>query len=172
MKRRRRHWFRKACARFVGKWEGFLPHAVLDTIASPPVWTAGFGHTSMAGPPRVGASTSGSRAFWEEVLARDLGDAIADVEAKVHVKLTVRQKMAIVSARYNLGPAILDGSKFIAAVNRGEIKRAANLLLEWSHAGGVVVEGLLNRRKAERWMMLHPLHPRNPHRPRPIPRHP
>lgn len=172
MRRRRRHWFRLACARFVGKWEGFVSPPVLDTIANPPVWTGGFGHTSMAGPPRVVPGMVRSREFWEDVLARDLMDAIRDVEEKVKVKLTTRQKMAIVSARYNLGPAILEGSKFIEAVNAGEIKRASNLLLEWSHAGGVVVEGLLNRRKAERWMMRHPLHPRNPHRPRPIPRHP
>lgn len=172
MRRRRRHWFRLACARFVGKWEGFVSPPVLDTIANPPVWTGGFGHTSMAGAPKVVPGMVRSREFWEDVLARDLMDAIRDVEEKVKIKLTVRQKMAIVSARYNLGPAILEGSRFIVALNNGEIKRASNLLLEWSHAGGVVVEGLLNRRKAERWMMRHPLHPRNPHRPRPIPRHP
>lgn len=167
MTRRRRKWSRKWAARFVAKWEGFLGRAYLDTIAHPPVWTIGFGHTG-----DVTSTMTISRKGAEGLLAADLADAAHVVDERVKVPLTVRQRIALISIVFNCGPGVLDGTKLVKALNAGNYRRAADHFLEWSHAGGVVIEGLLNRRKAERWMMLHPLHPRNPHRPRPIPRHP
>jgi lysozyme len=67
----------------------------------------------------------------------------------------VRQRIALISFVFNLGPGVLPGSQLLKALNSGHIHQAANLMLDYDHAGGVVVEGLRNRRKAERWMMLH-----------------
>ena len=157
----------RPAARFVGKWEGFLPNAYLDQIAQPPVWTIGFGHTGGVSPGQhVTRSTA------ELVLAEDLRSAARTVAEKVTAPLTLRQRMALISIVFNVGPGALtnpDGSAthLLAAVNDRRYKEAADRFLEWDHAGGVVVQGLLNRRRAERWMFLHSLHPRNPHKPKP-----
>lgn len=163
--RDRRHWELQYAARFVAKWEGFLPTAYLDTIASPPVLTQGYGHTRYAGDPIPQPGTTWSENKAMHVLTHDLRETARAVDAKIRQKLSFRQRIALISAAYNLGPGILDA--LAPMINAGRIKAAADKLLEYDHAGGVVVEGLLNRRKAERWLMLHD-HLPNPHRARPI----
>jgi lysozyme len=143
-------WSLLWAARFIAKWEGFLPEAVLDTIASPPVWTIGYGHTLGTHP-----GERWSRAHALRVLMHDCRWAAAAVAHNVTIKLTVRQRIALISFVFNLGPGVLPGSQLLKALNSGHIHQAANLMLDYDHAGGVVVEGLRNRRKAERWMMLH-----------------
>lgn len=160
-----RHWKLEYAARFVAKWEGFLPTAYLDTIASPPVYTIGYGHSEYAAPPHVHAGDNWSQAKALAVLTHDLREVAWAVAEKIKRPLTFRQRIALISAAYNLGIGILN--VLAPMINRGEIKRAANKLLEYDHAGGVVVEGLLNRRKAERWLMVHDRLP-NPHRAKPI----
>lgn len=167
-KHKKRGWSLLWAARFVGKWEGFLPYAYLDTIASPAVWTGAFGHTSAAGPPPVGPGDHFTEARGREILAEDLRDIAFVLEKNCKVHLTVRQRIALLSIGYNCGAEVLTNSKLMDAVNRGDFKEAADRFLEWSHAGGVVVQGLLNRRRAERWMMLHSA---RPHRHKAVPTH-
>ena len=144
---------------------GLHAYAYLDQIASPAVWTIGYGHTAAAGPPSVSSGDHVTEAEGTQILGDDLRDAARVVAEKVKVPLTTRQRIALISIVFNCGPGVLDGTKIIEALNRKEYRAAADHFLEWSHAGGVVdAQGLLNRRRAERWMMIHPLHPRNPHR--------
>jgi lysozyme len=163
-------------AKFVAPWEGFLPVAYLDTIASPAVWTIGYGHTG----PEVKAGMRVTEEEARALLAKDLRFAARIVADKIEVPLTVRQRMALISLVFNAGPGAMtnpDGSptRIRKAVNARRYEEAADRFLEWSHAGGVVVEGLLNRRKAERWMFLHPIRPKprkhkpHPHRPAALP---
>ncbi|MGH2937212.1 MAG: lysozyme [Solirubrobacterales bacterium] len=161
----RRRWKLEYAARFVAKWEGFIEVAYLDTIASPPVATGGFGHSEYAAPPHVHVGDRWTREYATEVLTHDLRATARAVSDKIHGHLTFRQRIALISAAYNLGTGILD--VLAPMINAGRMKAAANKLLEYDHAGGVVVEGLSNRRKAERWLMLHN-HLPNPHRARPI----
>lgn len=160
----RRRWKLRYAAKFVGKWEGFLEVALLDTIASPPLWTIGFGHTRFAGAPVPHEGMRVTREQAEAILTDDLRGAARAVDAAIDVPLTFRQRIALISAAFNLGASVLD--TLAPLINAGRMKAAADKLLEFNHAGGVVVEGLTNRRKAERWMMLHSLAP-NPHRPQP-----
>ena len=146
----KRRWSLLWAARFVAKWEGFVSHAYLDTIASPPVWTIGYGHTHGVRPGQVVTEAEARK-----LLAADLRDAARAVAAKVKVKLTVRQRIAEISAVFNIGPGLLEGTHFIEALNAKRYTEAANRLLEWDHAGGVEIEGLRNRREAERWLFLH-----------------
>lgn len=146
----RERWKLAWAARFVAKWEGFLPDAYLDTIAEPDVWTIGYGHT---GGVRPGQHISKARAL--VLLTRDLRTATRAVKQNIHVKLTKRQRIALISLAFNCGSGAVDGSTLQRKLNAGNYRAAANEFLKWSHAGGVVVEGLLNRRKAERWMFLH-----------------
>ena len=144
------HWSLEWAARFVAKWEGFLPNAYLDTIASPSVWTIGYGHT---GGVREGQVVTEAEA--RKLLAEDLKDAARAVAENVKVPLTVRQRIALISITFNVGPGVLDDTHLIKDLNAGHYKQAADRFLEWDHAGGVVVEGLKRRREAERWMFLH-----------------
>lgn len=157
-----KRWSLLWAAKFVAKWEGFLPHAYLDTIASPPVWTIGYGHTG----PDVHAGMYVTKAEALRLLSHDLRVAARAVKQNIHVKLAVRQRMALISLAFNCGAGAVAGSTLQAKLNAGDYHGAADEFLKWSHAGGVVVEGLLNRRKNERWMFLHPQkrHRHNPHR--------
>jgi lysozyme len=143
-------WKLTWAARFVAKWEGWLATAYLDTIASPAVWTIGYGHTG-----GVAAGMRWSKAKGLRVLTRDLRSAAAAVARSVSVRLTVRQRIALISLVFNCGPGAIEGSTLQRKLNRGNYLAAANELLEWSHAGGAVVPGLLNRRREERWLFLH-----------------
>jgi lysozyme len=143
-------WSLMWAARFVAKWEGFLPTAYLDEIASPPVWTIGYGHTG-----GVSSGQTIGEAEGRELLAGDLRDAARAVDGAVKVPLTVRQRVALISIVFNVGPGVLSDTHLIKDLNAKRYDEAADRFLEWNHAGGVEVEGLTNRRKAERWMFLH-----------------
>jgi lysozyme len=152
----KRHWSLLWAARFVARWEGWLPTAYLDTIAQPPVDTQGYGHTRYAGPP-IPPDGTWSKAKGLRILARDCRSSAAAVDRLVEHKLTVRQRMALISFVFNLGPNILPGTDLLAALNRGNFHSAARLMLQYDHGGhGEVVEGLLRRRRAEAWLMTHP----------------
>jgi lysozyme len=154
-------------ARFVAKWEGFLDHAYLDTIASPAVWTIAYGHTGKD----VHAGMHVSKREGLRLLSHDLRMAARAVKEGIHVKLAVRQRIALISIAFNCGAGAVVGSTLAAKLNAGNYQGAADCFLEWDHAGGEVVEGLKRRREAERWMFLHPQKRKkhNPHRP---PHHP
>lgn len=141
-------WSLLWAARFIAKWEGFSADAYWDALSR--VWTIGYGHTGNVQPGQ-----RWSRAHALRVLVKDCRWAAAAVNSQVKHKLTVRQRMALISFVFNLGAAILPGSDLLKALNTGHVRQAANLMLEYDHAGGVVVEGLRDRRKAERWLMLH-----------------
>lgn len=147
----KRAWSLLWAARFVAKWEGLLLTAFLDTIASPAVWTIGYGHTG----PDVHAGQTISRARALELLTQDLRSAARAVRDNIHVKLSVRQRIALISLAFNCGPGAVSGSTLQRKLNARDYKGAADEFLKWSHAGGVVVQGLLNRRREERWMFLH-----------------
>lgn len=150
MIRKRSKWSLTWPARFIARWEGFLGTAYLDTIAEPDVLTIGYGHTG----PDVYSGERISRAKALRLLARDSKYAAQAVHECVHVHLTVRQRMALISLVFNCGRAAIDGSTLQRYLNAGNYRAAADQFLEWSHANGAVIEGLLNRRKAERAMFL------------------
>jgi lysozyme len=151
-----KRWSLLWAARFVAKWEGFLATAYLDTIASPPLLTQGYGHTRYAGDPIPRSGTTWSRRYALKVLAHDLRSAARTVAEKTHgIKLSIRQRMALISGVFNCGSGILDDPDIMVPMRRGDWKEVGRQWEDWSHAGGVVVEGLLNRRRAEKWLMLH-----------------
>lgn len=142
-------WKLSYAARFIAKWEGFLPDAYLDTIAEPDVWTIGYGHTGGVQP---GERWSKAKAL--RVLIQDIRWAAAAVARNVRVKLTVRQRIALISLVFNCGPGAIEGSTLQRRLNARDYTGAADELLRWSHAGDQVVQGLLNRRNDERAMFL------------------
>lgn len=158
MKRKhKRRWSLRWPARFVAKWEGWRPEAYLDTIANPPVWTVGFGHTGKD----VYKGLRISRTKGIRLLTQDLRHAARAVKTYVHVPITVRIRMALISLAFNIGVGAFAKSTLVRKLNNRNYKGAANEFLKWKFAGGVVIPGLLNRRRAERWMFTHPMLRRN-----------
>lgn len=64
------------------------------------------------------------------------------------------QVIAASSLAYNIGPAAYRRSTVARKFSAGDWRGACNAFLAWSYAGGRQVQGLLNRRKAEREICL------------------
>lgn len=142
-------WKLAWAARFVAKWEGFSAKAYWDSLGN--VWTIGYGHTGSDVHP--GEVISKATAI--SLLTHDLRYASRAVKRLVHVPLTVRQRIALISFTFNLGAGALEESTLLRELNKKHYRIAANEFLKWDHAGGVKVLGLTRRREAERWLFLH-----------------
>jgi lysozyme len=124
------------------KFEGLRLTAYQDQVN---VWTIGYGHTG----PDVHGGLTITEAYADTLLTRDLGGAVACVHHVVTADLAQCQFDALVDFVFNLGCGSLRGSTLLRHVNAGEFDLAAPQFLLWEHAGGVVVPGLLARRRAE-----------------------
>jgi lysozyme len=126
--------------------EGFRGLAYRDAAG---VWTIGFGHTAMAGPPEVKPGMKITRAEAEEILARDVAEFSAGVARAVAVPLSDMQFSALVSFAYNVGLGNFRRSSVLKAVNAGDFAAVPRRLGLWVKAGGRTLPGLIRRRAAE-----------------------
>lgn len=131
---------------FIHKWEGFRAEAYLDTGG---VWTIGYGTTRINGEPvRKGMTcTREQAARW---FKNDLEWAEEAVNKNVKVPLSQNQFDALVSFIYNVGASAFRNSTLLRELNESDYIEAANQLLRWKYDNGRMIEGLLNRRKAEK----------------------
>lgn len=157
---KRRRWSNLWPAKFIGFWEGLLLEAYLDTIASPPVWTIGFGWTGKIRDKATGklrpirAGDRISKRYATRLLARGIKGANRELSRWLEVPVTVRQRMALLSLMWNIGPNGLRTSTLLRMLNEGRYHDAADQFLRWNTNGVEVIEGLTNRRRAERRMFL------------------
>jgi GH24 family phage-related lysozyme (muramidase) len=156
-----KRWSLRWAARFVAKWEGFVPTAYQDSGG---VWTIDFGHTNGVYPGQRSNRAEGLR--W---LTEDLRTASVAVNRYVTRKLSVRQRIAWISFAFNCGAGALAESTALARFNAGDLDGAAEALSWWAKdASGNTLLGLERRRKAEGWLLTHPRSlKRNPHRSHP-----
>lgn len=130
----------------IRRFEGFRSKAYRDVVG---VWTIGYGHTSMAGPPEV---TPGLRITREEgaaILARDVETFANGVRDSVTVPLTDAQFSALASFAYNVGLGAFRRSSVLKAVNARDFAAVPRRLNLWVKAGGRTLAGLVRRRAAE-----------------------
>ena len=66
-------------------------------------------------------------------------------------------RVAVVSWSYNVGTGAACRSTLVRKANAGDLYGACDELLRWNRAGGRVLNGLTNRRKAERAMCIRAL---------------
>ena len=130
----------------IRKFEGLRTGAYRDAAG---VWTIGYGHTSMAGPPRVGRNMKITRTEAASILARDVAGFAEGVASHVRVPLSDSQFSALVSFAYNVGLENFRKSSVLRAVNDGDCCAVPRRLSLWVKAGGKVLPGLINRRAAE-----------------------
>ena len=130
---------------FITIWEGFLPVAIHDPIDPPGINTVCFGHIE-----DVKVGDRYTKEECQEMLAADLPRYDAQVWAAIKVPLPPHRYAAILSFTYNLGGGALARSNVARQINAGNIQAGCDAMLQYVYANGKFVQGLLNRRKAER----------------------
>ncbi len=149
----------KQGAHLIASFEGFVPTPYNDAANNA---TIGYGHLLHYGPVTEADRTNAGvwTVDWALTeLARDCSSAVAAVNAAVKVRLGIiparRQARfdACVSLAFNIGAAGFAGSSLCREINLKAAPRDWYPLgpywLEWDHAGGIVLPGLLNRRRQE-----------------------
>lgn len=137
----------------IASFEGFVPTWYDDGTG---VQTIGYGHTGSL-PAGFKAPLTGATGL--ELLHRDTASFAAAVTRDVHVKLGTIEAHAqarfdaLVSLAYNIGTGAFASSSLLHAINERGAPRdwtpLGPLWIEWDHAGGKVLPGLLNRRRQE-----------------------
>ena len=120
--------------------------------------TVGFGHTSGAGAPKVilGMRISAARA--DEILATDLALFERVVTKVVKVPLQQHEFDALVDLAFNLGGPHFTSSLVVRRLNAGNRAGAAAAFLLYVRSAGVVVAGLVRRRRADAAMFTGDVH--------------
>ena len=129
------------------QFEGLRLGAYQDSVG---IWTIGYGHTGLDVHPKL--TITEERA--NELLLKDVASAVDSVNHLVSVALTQNQFDALVDFVFNVGAAKFAGSTLLREINSGNFAAAAAQLLLWCHGGGVVLPGLLQRRKAAESLFL------------------
>lgn len=141
-------WDPAEAASFIEQFEGRRLTAYLCPAG---VWTIGVGHT--------GGVTEGQTCTDEEADAWLLDDIEAAHKALapyVNVRVTRGQFVALVSLAFNVGASYVTRKcpKLMRALNAGEFEEAAKQFLDIVKANGVVLPGLVKRRRAESALFL------------------
>jgi len=113
------------------------------------VWTIGYGHTQGV---MKGMKISEVRA--EEMLRSDLLRYERAVGKHVIIPLWQCEIDALVSFVFNVGVRAFKNSTLLKHLNRGQRHLAAEEFQRWNKAGGVVLEGLVKRRQAEKQLFM------------------
>ncbi len=126
-------------------FEGLRLSAYDDGVG---VWTIGYGTTVINGVKvKKGDTCTVEQA--KSYMASDLKKFEAAVN-KVTVVLNQNQFDALVSLAYNIGTGAFASSTLLKKLNAGDYKGAAAQFDVWIKAGGKRMQGLVNRRAAER----------------------
>ena len=132
--------------RVIKRFEGMREEAYLCPAG---VWTIGFGHT--AGVKKGDKIDMYTATVYLQDDIRKFEDAI---DKLVKVKLNQNQFDALVSFVFNVGAGAFEKSTMLKLINSGNFSLAANEFDKWVYSKGTKLEGLINRRKAEKELFL------------------
>lgn len=130
----------------IKKFEGFRAEAYKCPAG---VWTIGYGHTNGV---KKGMVIDELKA--ETFLMIDVQKFEYAINTSVKVKLNQNQFDALVSFVYNVGTGAFKKSTMLKFLNAGHFPLAAGQFDRWNKSKGVVYQGLVNRRKAEKELFL------------------
>lgn len=125
----------------IATWEGYKENAYTDIVG---IWTIGFGTTDGVKP--------GHKTDPVAALNRKLSDVQkfeGAIKQCVVVPLHQYEYDSYLSLAYNIGPTAFCNSTLVRKLNQQDYDGACKEILRWNRAGGQVVKGLDNRRKAE-----------------------
>lgn len=119
--------------------------------------TIGYGHTSVAGPPRVYVGQEITQEEADAILASDLSSVEIEVNHLVKVALNQNQFDALVSFQFNTGWLGHPNCSLLNALNRGSYVAADADFMLYDRASGQVLNGLVRRRAAEKKLFSVPV---------------
>ncbi len=157
---------------FIKSHEGLRLEAYPDPGTGGEPWTIGYGHTSLAGPPKVTPGMRITKAEADAILRKDLRKFEDAVKRNVKVPLNDNQYSAIVSFTFNCGEGNLQKSGVLKAINQKKFDLVPSRLMLWNKAAGKVLPGLTRRRAEEGKMFAKPVahvDPVEPEAPEPTP---
>lgn len=131
---------------FIKRWEGVRLRAYQCSAG---VWTIGVGHTAAMGDPKPVDGMKITESEADAILRRDLSAIEKDVASCLNVVVSQRQFDVLVSFVFNVGIGAFRKSTLLKKLNSGDYEAVPSELMKWTRAGGKVVQGLVNRRKAE-----------------------
>lgn len=133
----------------VKPWEGLWLTAKVDKIGTGRPVTACYGETK--------GITLGQRFTKEqcdEMLAKRLPQYANAIAPCIKVNISDKTRAALVSFAYNVGPAGACKSTAFKLINAGRTRAGCDALMNWTKAQGKFVQGLANRRNAERRLCI------------------
>ena len=132
----------------VGGWEGLKLTSYRDVIG---VWTACYGETRGIKP-----GMRFTKAQCDTMLIDGLEDFEAGMRACLARPDAIPEKpyVAFLSLAYNVGVGTFCRSSVAKKANAGDLRGACDALMLYVNAGGRRIQGLMNRRTAERKLCL------------------
>jgi GH24 family phage-related lysozyme (muramidase) len=136
----------------IESFEGFSAKQYRDSVGVP---TIGYGTTSAVIFPLPKTCTRAQAEGWLRLyVQRSVEPAIRGMG----VPLNAHEFDACCSLGYNLGPGVFSSASTFGRLLRArQFRQAADSMLMYDHAGGVVLAGLARRRQAERALFLRPM---------------
>jgi lysozyme len=133
----------------IKKFEGCVLHEYKDAGGVP---TIGWGHTGGITP-----NQKITQAQADVLLNTDLKKFVDGVNGCVKVPINQNQFDSLVAFAFNLGIGCLQKSDLLTYINKKDFAHAANEFPRFCHAGGEILQGLVNRRAAEKALFLKPV---------------
>lgn len=138
-----------AAAAFVTPWEGIYTRPYNDIVG---VRTVCIGETENIQERKY--SVDECKALLAQKLPRYYGEIAQCWGQDVENNLTDNMRIAFVSGAYNFGSGAFCKSSMVRLLKAGDRRGACHALRLYNRAGGRVVKGLDNRRRAEEKLCL------------------
>ena len=126
----------------IASWEGFRSTAYIPIPGDVP--TIGFGTTAGV---KMGDTIDPVKALQRKIV--DISKFEGALKECVLVPISQQEYDSYLSLAYNIGPTAFCNSTLVKKLNNQDYEGACKEILRWDRAGGRVVQGLSNRRKAE-----------------------
>ena len=120
------------------------------------IWTIGWGTTVYPNGIKVKKGDTCTVDQAKAYKSHDLNRFQKCVNDAVTVPINQNQFDALVSLIYNIGEAAFKSSTLLKKLNAADYNGAADQFLVWNKSKGKVLNGLVNRRAAERMLFLKP----------------
>ena len=120
-------------------------------------FSIGMGHQILPNEDYL-LNTTISETKVRELFKSDIEKIVQDVNSVVRVPLTRNQKLALVSIRYNVGPAGFRSGKLLTTLNNRDYAGVAAIIPNFivTSNGGIFNPGLQNRRRSEAALFIKP----------------
>jgi lysozyme len=135
------------CIKLIKHFEGVRTKPYQDCVG---LWTVGVGHLIGNGKslPKEWNRTFSMEEV-DAILKQDLVRFEHGVQRLCPVSMSQSVFDMLVSFSFNTGLGCLQRSRVRQNINRGDVKNAIKILLQYDKAGGKTVRGLTIRRRAE-----------------------